>query len=151
MQQGAAYDSPSTACWYCLLALPSRPCSGHTVWEVPPPTAGVVAVMSLNILEAHRRAMRRRKKPEINYGKPGLTEWSSDQLHVAIEACRLAFADALAWVADPLVHKDVPLQQLVCADRGKQRYQQYYNPDKVGGTGKAMFAGLPCVQWLGYG
>eukprot|EP00878_Enallax_costatus_P014464 GHUV01015128.1.p1 GENE.GHUV01015128.1~~GHUV01015128.1.p1 ORF type:complete len:652 (+),score=151.84 GHUV01015128.1:282-1958(+) len=106
--------------------------NGHVVWEVPPPTAGVVTLMGLNILEAHRVKSRRRKRPSLNFGKAsGPTEWTTEQLHVAIEACRLAFADALAWVADPLVHDDVPVEQMINFERGKQRYQQYFDPDKA--------------------
>lgn len=97
--------------------------------------------MGLNVLEAHRIKSRRRKKPTLNYGKlSGPTEWTVDQLHVAIEACRLAFADALAWVADPTVHDNVPVQQLIDAERAKQRYEQYFDTEKVNWSMLAYYA-----------
>jgi gamma-glutamyltranspeptidase len=99
--------------------------------------------MALNVLEAHSKQQQQQAaQPQpadsssssssrvINFGEPKAAHWTAEQLHLGIEACRLAFADALAWVADPLLHEQ-PLQQLMCAERAAQRYQQYFQPDQV--------------------
>ncbi|KAF8057757.1 ywrD [Scenedesmus sp. PABB004] len=94
---------------------------GHTVWQVPPPTAGVVALMALNIMEAHRAAAagagradgQQAAPPRLNLGEPRPgAAWSAEQVHLGVEALRLSFADALAWVCDPHAH-ELPLQ--ICA------------------------------------
>uniref|UniRef100_A0A383V5K4 Gamma-glutamyltransferase n=1 Tax=Tetradesmus obliquus TaxID=3088 RepID=A0A383V5K4_TETOB len=118
---------------------------GAVVWEVPPPTAGIVTLMALNVLEAHSKQQQHAGDPSaptttttnsssssssINFGQPKAVQWSSQQLHLGIEACRLAFADALAWVADPRAHEQ-PLQQLLCTERAAQRCQQYFRPDQA--------------------
>jgi hypothetical protein len=46
--------------------------------------------------------------------------------------CRLAFADALAKVADPVVQQELPIEAMLSQERATQRYKQYFNPDKVG-------------------
>lgn len=61
---------------------------GATIWEVPPPCQGLVALMALNILEADG---------ELAAKPPG----SAARLHSMAEAVRLAFADALAFCCDP--------------------------------------------------
>eukprot|EP00879_Flechtneria_rotunda_P004254 GHRR01004503.1.p1 GENE.GHRR01004503.1~~GHRR01004503.1.p1 ORF type:complete len:608 (+),score=203.40 GHRR01004503.1:170-1993(+) len=147
---------------------------GHVVWEVPPPTAGVVALMALNVLEAHRQAEQQHNglhlqqdsvpahgsaanKPQLNLGQPNNAYWTADQLHVAIEACRLAFVDALARVADPVVHEQ-PLEDMICPQRAHQRYKQYFDPNKAcrplpdhllapGGPPKQQKGGDTC-QWV---
>jgi gamma-glutamyltranspeptidase len=100
--------------------------------------------MALNVLEAHSKQQQQQPNPQpadsgsssssssrpVNFGEPKAAQWTADQLHLCVEACRLAFADALAWVADPRVHEQ-PLQQLLCAERAVQRHQQYFRPDQV--------------------
>ncbi|GMH38373.1 hypothetical protein BSKO_06257 [Bryopsis sp. KO-2023] len=61
---------------------------GNDVWEVPPPTQGIVALMALNHLEGS--------------GGLGGMEWGEGKhLHSGIEAIRLAFFDALQYNGDP--------------------------------------------------
>ena len=60
---------------------------GHTIYECPPNGQGVTALMALNILEGF----------DIGAVRPR----SAEALHLTIEAIRLAFADARAYVADP--------------------------------------------------
>jgi gamma-glutamyltranspeptidase len=100
--------------------------------------------MALNVLEAHRQQQQQQQpvQPQqacsssnpINFGQPKAAQWTAEQLHLGIEACRLAFADALAWVADPLVHEQ-PLQQLMSTERAAMRYKQCFRPDQVGWAG----------------
>src|SRR4030095_8516463 len=60
---------------------------GWTVYELPPNTQGIAALMMLNMMEQY---------PLAEYG---LT--STKALHVMIEAKKLAYADMLRYVADP--------------------------------------------------
>ena len=60
---------------------------GYTVYECPPNGQGITALMALNILEGFDIPSTRPRSPEA--------------LHPTIEAIRLAFADARAYVADP--------------------------------------------------
>jgi hypothetical protein len=48
-----------------------------------------------------------------------------------VESCRLAFADALAQVADPVVHRELPVEALLSQDRAAQRYKQFFDPGQV--------------------
>jgi gamma-glutamyltranspeptidase/glutathione hydrolase len=60
---------------------------GWTVYELPPNTQGVAALMMLDLMET------------FPLGEFGFQ--SVDALHVMIEAKKLAYADMLAWVGDP--------------------------------------------------
>ena len=60
---------------------------GWTVYELPPNTQGIAALMMLNLMEQY---------PLKDYG---LT--STKAMHVMIEAKKLAYADMLRYVADP--------------------------------------------------
>jgi gamma-glutamyltranspeptidase/glutathione hydrolase len=55
---------------------------GHQVWELPPNGQGVAALLALQILD-------------------GLDLSREDSIHLQIEAMKLGFADAHAYVADP--------------------------------------------------
>jgi gamma-glutamyltranspeptidase/glutathione hydrolase len=59
---------------------------GYTIHELPPNGQGIVALIALGILE--------------HFDVAGLPVDSADSLHLQIEATKLAFADALAYVAD---------------------------------------------------
>jgi gamma-glutamyltranspeptidase/glutathione hydrolase len=69
----------------------------HEVWEIPPNTQAIAALEALNILQGFDLP-RHREDPE--------------GLHLQIEAMKLAFADALAYVADP-GYSDVPVAGLL--------------------------------------
>jgi gamma-glutamyltranspeptidase/glutathione hydrolase len=60
---------------------------GWQVYELPPNTQGIAALMMLNLMEAF---------PLAEFG-----EQSARSLHVMIEAKKLAYADMLRYVADP--------------------------------------------------
>ncbi|MEI7714861.1 MAG: gamma-glutamyltransferase, partial [Mycobacterium sp.] len=60
---------------------------GYTVHEIPPNGQGIVALIALGILE--------------QFDMAALPADSADSVHLQIEAIKLAFADAAAYVADP--------------------------------------------------
>ena len=60
---------------------------GTTVYETPPPTQGLTALMSLNLLEG------------FPLGR--LRVHSVEHLHLLIEMTKLAYADRDRWIADP--------------------------------------------------
>lgn len=68
------------------------------VWEVPPPTHGIAALMALNILEPHI--------PKLQHFQ------DAEHLHVLIESLRLSFAYVSKYVADPRQCK-VPVEQML--------------------------------------
>ncbi len=79
---------------------------GRRVWECPPNGQGLAALIALNILS--------------NFDLTGLSPFSVQRLHLQIEALRLAFADAFAYIADP-VFAPAPLSGLLDADYGARR------------------------------
>lgn len=60
---------------------------GYNIWEIPPNGQGLTALLALNILEG--------------YDLAALPQLSPGRLHLLIEALKLAFADAHAYIADP--------------------------------------------------
>lgn len=60
---------------------------GITVWEIPPNTQGIAALMALNILEGFDLGQYPRD--------------SIESFHLQIEAMKLAYADVHRYVADP--------------------------------------------------
>jgi gamma-glutamyltranspeptidase/glutathione hydrolase len=60
---------------------------GLTVWEMPPNTQGIAALIALNILEGFDLAKYARE--------------SAQSYHLQIEAMKLAFADTYRYIADP--------------------------------------------------
>ena len=79
---------------------------GWTVYEIPPNSQGIAALMMLNIMERYP-----------------LGDWgfhSSRALHVMIEAKKLAYADMLEYVGDPrYVH--VPVTEMLDKTFGQRR------------------------------
>ena len=71
---------------------------GWTVYELPPNTQGIAALMMLNLME------------KFPLGEYGLT--STKALHAMIEAKKLAYADMIRYVADPTVSK-VPTESML--------------------------------------
>ena len=59
---------------------------GYTVHEIPPNGHGIVALIALGILE--------------QFDMAALPADSADSVHLQIEAVKLAFADAQAYIAD---------------------------------------------------
>jgi gamma-glutamyltranspeptidase/glutathione hydrolase len=79
---------------------------GWTVYEIPPNTQGIAALMMLNMME------------QYPLGEYGLL--STKALHVMIEAKKLAYADMLRYVADPDFSK-VPVLPMLSKEHAKAR------------------------------
>ena len=79
---------------------------GYTVHEIPPNGQGIVALIALGILE--------------HFDMPSLAADSTDSVHLQIEAVKLAFADAQAYVGDP-DHMSLRAEHLLDRDYLKQR------------------------------
>ena len=78
---------------------------GVRVWECPPNGHGLAAIMALNIAEG--------------FDIRGMGFQSADTYHHLIESMRLAYADALRYIADP-AKVDVPVEALM-----DKRYAEY--------------------------
>lgn len=79
---------------------------GWTVYEIPPNSQGIAALMMLNIMERYP-----------------LGEWgfhSTRALHTMIEAKKLAYADMLEYVGDPRL-ANIPVAQLLSRDFAAKR------------------------------
>ena len=79
---------------------------GVTVWECPPNGQGIAALMALNIAEG--------------FALPAMAAQSPEAYHCLIESMRLAFADALHYVADPRA-VNVPIAQLLSKSYAARR------------------------------
>jgi gamma-glutamyltranspeptidase / glutathione hydrolase len=88
---------------------------GYDVWELPPNGQGIAALQILNMLE--------------NFDITSLKPNSAEQLHLLIEAKKLAFEDRAVYYADMDFAK-VPLQQLISKEYGKER-AKLINPNRA--------------------
>ena len=79
---------------------------GYDVWELPPNGQGAAALQILNMLEQF----------DINALEPN----SAEQLHLFVEAKKLAFEDRAVYYAD-MDKADVPLDWLISKEYGKER------------------------------
>ena len=103
---------------------------GYTVWETPPPTQGLTALMGLNLLEGFDLAR--------------LRVHSAEHLHLLIETVKLAYADRDRWIGDP-AHARVPIQGLLSRDYAASR-RQAFDPRKA----QAYAAGDPDGDTTGF-
>ena len=79
---------------------------GARIWECPPNSQGIAALLALGVLDG------------LDLGKAtDVQRW-----HLLIEAMRVAFADARAWVSDPGA-SDVSTDMLMAGDYLKARRQ----------------------------
>jgi gamma-glutamyltranspeptidase / glutathione hydrolase len=83
---------------------------GVTVYETPPPTQGVTALLALNMLEGFPLA----KRPLH----------SIEHLHLLLEIVKLAYADRDRWIGDPALAR-VPLGGLLDKAYAAQRRRQF--------------------------
>lgn len=72
--------------------------NGYTFHELPPNGQGLAALLALNIIRGF-------KVPELGYG-------TVDYWHLLIEAMKLAYVDAMAYIGDPRLVK-VPVDGLL--------------------------------------
>lgn len=79
---------------------------GYDVWELPPNGQGIAVLQILNMLETFDIASLKPNSPE--------------QLHLFIEAKKLAFEDRAVYYAD-MDFADVPLRQLISKEYGRER------------------------------
>ena len=79
---------------------------GYDVWELPPNSQGIVALMMLNILEG--------------YDIASMGHNTADTLHLLTEAKKLAFADRDTFVADPSANS-LPVAELISKSYGETR------------------------------
>lgn len=96
--------------------------NGYTFHEIPPNGQGVTALLALNIARG--------------FDLPSMPYESPQRVHVLIEATKLAFADAKAYIGDPR-HADVPLEALL-SDVYTERRRAL-----IGDEALAPFAGNP--------
>ncbi|XP_037624750.1 glutathione hydrolase-like YwrD proenzyme isoform X1 [Sebastes umbrosus] len=82
---------------------------GVRLWEPPPNSQGLAALLLLNILE--------------NFPLKAAGHNSSDYIHVLVEAVRLALTDAQCYLGDP-DHVTVPLETLLDKSYSRQRAQR---------------------------
>jgi gamma-glutamyltranspeptidase / glutathione hydrolase len=83
---------------------------GVTVYETPPPTQGVTALLALNMLEGFPLA----KRPLH----------SVEHLHLLLEIVKLAYADRDRWIGDP-ARARVPVTGLLDKAYAAQRRRQF--------------------------
>lgn len=89
---------------------------GYDVWELPPNSQGIVALMMLNILEGY----------DIN----ALGHNTAETLHLIAEAKKLAFADRDAFVADPGANP-LPVAELISKSYAQAR-RALVDPTRAG-------------------
>ncbi|MGH7398482.1 MAG: gamma-glutamyltransferase, partial [Candidatus Rokuibacteriota bacterium] len=88
---------------------------GYTVYETPPPTQGLAALLTLNLLEGFDL-----NRHEIH---------SPEHLHLLIELTKLAYADRNRWVADP-ARARVPVAALLDKAYAEKR-RRAFDPDRA--------------------
>ncbi len=90
---------------------------GATVWQTPPPTQGLTALLTLNLLEGVPLA-------EIPLH-------SVEHLHLLLEMVKLAYADRDRWIGDP-AHARLPVAALLAKDYAARRRREF-DPAKAQG------------------
>jgi len=103
---------------------------GVTVYETPPPTQGLTALMALNMLETDRLATR--------------ALHSVEHLHLLIEVVKLAYADRDRWIGDPEQAR-VPVSALLDKTYAAERRRKV-DPGKAG----TFVAGEPDGDTTGF-
>jgi gamma-glutamyltranspeptidase/glutathione hydrolase len=103
---------------------------GFTVYETPPPTQGLAALLALNLLEGFDLAR--------------LAFHSAEHLHLLIEMVKLAYADRDRWVADPSQSR-VPVKGLLAKEYAARR-RKAFDPKKA----QAFQGGDPAGDTTGF-
>jgi gamma-glutamyltranspeptidase/glutathione hydrolase len=100
---------------------------GWTVYELPPNTQGIAALMMLDLME------------QFPLGEYGFH--SADALHVMIEAKKLAYADMLRYVGDPRFG-NVPVSALLNKAYAEQRARLIDRTKAAARVEPSVFDGL---------
>jgi gamma-glutamyltranspeptidase / glutathione hydrolase len=100
---------------------------GWTVYELPPSTQGIAALMMLNLME------------QFPLGEYGFH--SARSLHVMIEAKKLAYADMLRYVGDMRFSK-TPVSAMLDKAHAKRRARRIGAGDAASEVGPSVFDGL---------
>jgi gamma-glutamyltranspeptidase/glutathione hydrolase len=103
---------------------------GFTVYETPPPTQGLAALLALNLLEGFPLASH--------------PLHSVDHLHLLLEMVKLAYADRDRWIGDP-AHARVPAAALLDKTYAARR-RTTFDPKKA----QAYAAGTPEGDTTGF-
>jgi gamma-glutamyltranspeptidase/glutathione hydrolase len=125
-QHSTAFDEPSSTVY-----------KGIRVYETPPPTHGVAALIALRLIEEVERlhsykshkgttsfSLEEDRQAAFDFSSPNKTDRGSEyQAHIAIECMRVAFADCLQHISDPRVN-EIPLEELLSAEYIHRRAQQ---------------------------
>ncbi len=101
VQEAGGLLSESDLAEYCAEWVEPIQCDyrdGYTFHEIPPNGQGLTALLALNIVRGF-------DLPALEYDDP-------DRLHILMEAMKLAFADAQAYIADPR-QASIPLDGLL--------------------------------------
>jgi len=88
---------------------------GYTVYETPPPTQGVAALLGLNLLEG------------FELGR--MAYHSAGHFHLLVEMVKLAYADRDRWVADPTDAR-LPVEGLLSKGYAARR-RKAFDPKKA--------------------
>jgi gamma-glutamyltranspeptidase/glutathione hydrolase len=91
---------------------------GYDVWELPPNGQGAAALQILNMLE--------------HFDIASLDPNSAEQLHLFVEAKKLAFEDRAVYYAD-MDNAEVPLDWLISKDYGQER-AKHIDPKRASTT-----------------
>ncbi|HTK29835.1 MAG TPA: gamma-glutamyltransferase [Vicinamibacterales bacterium] len=101
---------------------------GYDVYEMPPNTQGFVVLEMLNILEG--------------YDIASMGHNSADQLHLLVEAKRIAFADRAAYLADPAFVPPAVLKTLVSKEYAATRRKEIDMAHAAAGYKAAAIDGI---------
>jgi gamma-glutamyltranspeptidase/glutathione hydrolase len=97
---------------------------GATIWQTPPPTQGLAALLAFNLLEGFPLARH--------------PVHSAAHLHLLLEMVKLAYADRDRWIGDPehaqvpvaaLLDKTYAARQRTAFDRGKAQAYSAGEPE----------------------
>ncbi len=105
---------------------------GYDIWELPPNGQGIAALQILNIIE--------------NFDMASMASNSADQLHLFIEAKKLAYEDRAVYYSD-MGFAEVPLEQLISKEYAQaraglidpQKASTNVTPGKLGGPSDTIY------------
>jgi len=89
---------------------------GHVIYQTPPPTQGLAALLTFNLLEGF---------PSAHHALH-----SVEHLHLLLEVVKLAYADRDRWIGDP-AHTRVPVSALLDKEYAARRRKDF-DPRKAG-------------------